>query len=165
MENTIKKQTEAQVITPEQFLEHYQGHRRLTRRVIEAFPENEFFNHSIGGMRPFAEMTKELLAIAVPGLTEIVSGKIGDFDENRDYGKTKAQFLEKWDEDTEKINELWAQIPEERYQEHITLFGQYEGTVQSSILYFIDNEIHHRGQGYVYLRTLDIEPPFFYDRS
>ena len=26
-------------------------------------------------------------------------------------------------------------------------------------LYVIDNEIHHRGQGYVYLRALGIEPP------
>ncbi|MCK0159975.1 DinB family protein [Allomuricauda sp. F6463D] len=166
MENTSKKQTTAtQVISPEQLLQHYQGHRKLTRKVIETFPENDFFNHSIGGMRPFSEITKELLAIAVPGLTEIVSGANGDFDENKDYGHTKAQFLEKWDRDTEEINKLWRQIPLERYQEHITLFGQYEGTVQSSILYFIDNEIHHRGQGFVYLRALDIEPPFFYNRD
>ncbi|AEM69232.1 DinB family protein [Allomuricauda ruestringensis DSM 13258] len=164
MENTIKKQTEAQVITPTQFLEHYQGHRGLTRRVIEAFPEKEFFNYSIGGMRPFSEMVKELFAIAVPGLTEIVSNKIGDFDENRNYGSTKAQFLEKWDQDTEEINKLWSQIDLERFQEHVKLFGQYEGTVQSSIFYFIDNEIHHRGQGYVYLRALGVEPPFFYER-
>ncbi|RYD85889.1 MAG: damage-inducible protein DinB, partial [Sphingobacteriales bacterium] len=33
-----------------------------------------------------------------------------------------------------------------------------------NILYFIDNEIHHRGQGYVYLRALGIEPPFFWER-
>jgi uncharacterized damage-inducible protein DinB len=31
-------------------------------------------------------------------------------------------------------------------------------------LYAIDNEIHHRGQGYVYLRALGIEPPPFYER-
>ena len=165
MENTIKKQTTAQVITPEQFLEHYQGHRRLTRKVIEAFPEKEFFNYTIGGMRPFAEMVKELLAIAVPGLTEIISENSSEFDEHRDYGNTKAQFLEKWDQDTEEVNKLWKQLSPERFQENIKLFGQYEGTVQSSILYFIDNEIHHRGQGYVYLRALDIEPPFFYERS
>lgn len=60
MENTINEQTSAQVITPAQFLEHYQGHRRLTRKLIEAFPEKEFFTHSIGGMRPFSEMVKEL---------------------------------------------------------------------------------------------------------
>lgn len=165
MENTINEQTTHQVMTPEQFLEHYQGHRRLTRKVIEAFPEKEFFDYSIGGMRPFADMVKELLAIAVPGLTEIVSENTSEFDEHRDYGTTKAQFLQKWDQETEEINKLWKQISVERFQKVIKLFGQYEGTVLSNLQYFVDNEIHHRGQGYVYLRALDIEPPFFYDRS
>lgn len=32
------------------------------------------------------------------------------------------------------------------------------------VLYLIDNEIHHRGQGYVYLRLLGLEPPLFYER-
>jgi uncharacterized damage-inducible protein DinB len=31
-------------------------------------------------------------------------------------------------------------------------------------MYFLDNEIHHRGQGYVYLRELGVEPPAFYQR-
>ena len=31
--------------------------------------------------------------------------------------------------------------------------------------YLIDNEVHHRGQGYVYLRELGVEPPAFYERS
>ncbi|MDP1570083.1 MAG: DinB family protein [Vicinamibacterales bacterium] len=44
-------------------------------------------------------------------------------------------------------------------------FGQYPGTGYDILLYAIDNEIHHRGQGYVYLRALGIEPPGFYDRD
>ena len=32
------------------------------------------------------------------------------------------------------------------------------------IQYAIDNEIHHRGQGFVYLRALGIEPPHFWER-
>jgi uncharacterized damage-inducible protein DinB len=32
------------------------------------------------------------------------------------------------------------------------------------LLYMVDNEIHHRAQGYVYLRLLGIEPPAFYER-
>jgi len=62
------------VIPAPALLEHWQGHRRLTRRVIEAFPEDQLFSFSI------------------------------------------------------------------------------------------DNEIHHRGQAYVYLRALGIEPPPFYER-
>ena len=31
-----------------------------------------------------------------------------------------------------------------------------QGVLHNLILYVIDNEIHHRGQGYVYLRALGI---------
>jgi uncharacterized damage-inducible protein DinB len=154
----------AQVISPEELLNHLQGHRNLTRRTIEAFPEKEFFNHSIGGMRTFAEMTMELLGIAGPGIKEIVSGNTEPLNEHVDHGNSKEKMLQLWDEATEQINTLWPQIALERFQEKINLFGMYENTVMSSIFYFIDNEIHHRGQGFVYLRSLGIEPPAFYER-
>ena len=110
-------------------------------------------------------MVSELLAIAVPGLKEIVGGNTSEFKEDMDFGNSKAKILELWDEATVEIDALWQQIAPERFQEYIKLFGQYEGTVQSSLFYFIDNEIHHRGQGYVYLRSLGVEPPLFYDRD
>jgi uncharacterized damage-inducible protein DinB len=37
--------------------------------------------------------------------------------------------------------------------------------VYDLLLYVIDNEVHHRGQGYVYLRALGITPPPFYERQ
>src|SRR5690625_3127260 len=160
-ENTTLSTT---IVTPEELLEHWQGHRSLTRRVIEAFPEKKLFDYSIGGMRPFAEMAAELLAIGGPGLREIVTGRQAELDENIDFGNSKDKVLQLWDEATEEINTLWEQIPAADFHKEIKTFGQYEGTVLSSILYFIDNEIHHRGQGYVYLRSLDIEPPFFWER-
>ncbi|MBS1629042.1 MAG: damage-inducible protein DinB [Bacteroidetes bacterium] len=163
MEQTMQQTT--QVIRPEELLKHWQGHRDLTRRVIEAFPEKEFFEFSLGGMRPFAAMTMELLGIAAPGLRELAGGNTGTLSEHFEHGNQKARILEQWDADTEEINRVFATIPTERFQEHIKLFGQYEGTVWSSLFYFIDNEIHHRGQGYVYLRVLGIEPPFFWDRK
>ena len=160
METTIET---TQIITSAELLEHWLGHRKLTRRVIEAFPEKEFFEYSIGGMRPFAEMAQELLAIAGPGLRQIVEGSSEELDEHL-QAKTKAQILELWDESTEQIKVYWAKITDERFHETILTFGQYEGTVQSSILYFIDNEIHHRAQGFVFLRSLGIQPPFFWER-
>lgn len=164
MENTANILV-PQVITPSELLEHWQGHRRLTRRMIEAFPEDAFFNHTVGGMRPFSKLISELLSIAEPGLREIVTGTSETQNEEIGNDGKKATFLKLWDEATEVINQLWSKLEPEEFQKSITLFGQYEGTVWSSIFYFIDNEIHHRGQGYVYLRSLDIEPPLFYDRS
>jgi uncharacterized damage-inducible protein DinB len=162
--NQLDTQIEAGVISAEQLLKHWQGHRSLTRRVIEAFPEKEFFEYSIGGMRPFSKLVSEMLAIAVPGLKEIVTGKTTPFNEELDFEGKKENVLKAWDESTEQINSYWKQLSAGRFQEQIKLFGQYEGTVVSNISYFIDNEIHHRGQGYVYLRSLGIQPPFFWER-
>ncbi len=162
MEQTMKQVKE--VITAEELLKHWQGHRLLTRRVIEAFPEDAFFNFTIGGMRSFAEMSMELLGIALPGLKEIVFGNTNPLNEKFEHGNKKATILQRWDASTEQINELFPKIPMERFHERINLFGQYENTIWASIFYFIDNEIHHRGQGYVYLRALGVEPPPFWDR-
>jgi uncharacterized damage-inducible protein DinB len=161
----------AVVTTPEALLEHWQGHRRLTRKVIQAFPETDFFTFNIGGMRPFSSMTMEILDLTEHGIRGIVTGTYPDIHDLPHHGnnpermpKTKAAFLEKWDEVTQALNDMWLQIPAERYQEINTAFGQYENANIDTILYFIDNEIHHRGQGTVYLRALGIEPPAFWDR-
>ena len=156
--------TTAQVISKENLLIHWQGHRTLTRRVIEAFPEKEFFEFSIGGMRPFSKLTTELLSIAVPGLKGIVNRNTQPYLEEIGELTTKLQFLQKWDQATEEINQFWAQIPVEDFSKTFNLFGQYEFPIIDNILYFVDNEIHHRGQGYVYLRALGIEPPLFWER-
>lgn len=151
------------IISKEELLKSWQGHRALTRRTIEKFPEQELFNYSIGGMRTFADLVKELLSIAVPGLDGIVSGKVEKYNHSLPL-TTKQELLDQWDADTPKIDVLFNQIPVERFKEKYNLFGEYEFPIVENIQYFIDNEIHHRGQGYVYLRSLGIEPPFFWDR-
>lgn len=153
-----------QFISSVQILEHWQGHRNLTRRVIEAFPEKELFEFSIGGMRPFAKLAVELISIAGPALKGIVEQQVEKFSEEAFKPKTKEEILAKWDSETEVINQYFNQISEERFQKTFNLFGEYEFPVYQNILYFIDNEVHHRGQGYTYLRALGIEPPFFWER-
>lgn len=164
METMTTNTSVASVISSQDLLAHWQGHRDLTRRVIEAFPEKEFFDYSIGGMRPFAKMVQELLAIAAPGIKQIADGTVEELKEDLDQATSKEKILALWDQSTADLNRYWALIPDQRFQEKIMAFGQYEGTVQSTVLYYIDNEIHHRGQGYVYLRSLGIEPPFFWER-
>lgn len=156
--------TTAQVISSEDLLKHWQGHRGLTRRVIAAFPEKEFFDFSIGGMRSFAQLTAELLAIAAPGLKGIINRNVEPYHENVEMPNSKEAYLKKWDEATEEINHYWHLLKVEDFDQVFNLFGAYNFPVIQNILYFIDNEVHHRGQGYVYLRALGIEPPQFWDR-
>lgn len=151
------------IVSKGDFLKNWQGHRTLTRRTIEKFPEHDLFNFSIGGMRPFSDMVKEMLSIAVPGLDSIVTNVIEKYNHDLPLA-TKAELLERWDADTIKIEVLFEQISIERFKENFKIFGEYEFPVVDNIQYFIDNEVHHRAQGYVYLRALGIEPPFFWER-
>ena len=163
--STASEKSTTQLIELQELLEHWQGHRRLTRKAIEAFPEEEFFTYTLGGMRPFADMVMELLAIAGPGLREIVTGETAELNEQIEHGNSKAYLLKLWDETTESIDDLWKKVGVSGLRKITKAFGQYEGPNISHIFYYMDNEIHHRGQAYVYLRSLGIEPPLFYDRS
>ena len=158
------------VITPNALIDHWQGHRRLTRKMIEAFPEDKLFNYSIGGMRPFSELVLEFLGMTVPGLKGVVNRKWEQAEDlfhrqPKTKPSTKKELLEQWDQTTEEMNILFEKIPAERFMETDMAFGQWHGTIYFFLFYWIDNEIHHRGQAYVYLRSLGIEPPAFWDRS
>ncbi len=152
----------ATFISPETLLDHWQGHRRLTRRVIEAFPADRLFTFSLGGMRTFGEMANELIAMAAPMVQGLATGDWEPY--SSEAFITREDLLHHWDASTKEIDEFWGAIPSERFYETVTSFGEYTGPGHWQVLYVIDNEIHHRGQGYVYLRALGVEPPAFYER-
>jgi uncharacterized damage-inducible protein DinB len=155
--------TAAGFISPAELLKHWQGHRRLTRRVIEAFPDDKLFTFSVGGMRPFGELAAEMLGMAEPTVRGVVTGEWQQYAVAK--ATTKADLLRQWDESTKQLDQLFPRIPADHFKDTITAFGQYTMPVHGIIGYTIDNEIHHRGQGYVYLRALGIEPPPFWERD
>jgi uncharacterized damage-inducible protein DinB len=155
--------TSSLILPADALRRHWQGHRRLTRRVVGVFPDDQLFTFSIAGMRPFGAMALELLSIAAPMVRGIVTGQ-WEQAASRDP-RPKADILRQWDEDTATIDALFPQIRPEQFQQTMTAFGQYPGRVHDLVFYAIDNEIHHRAQGYVYLRALGLEPPPFYERD
>lgn len=150
------------VLSPAELLVYWQGHRKLTRRVIEAFPEDAFVTHRIGGMRTFSAMVAELTMIGAPMMRELATGE--DTDYSPKPAGSRAEMLALWDADTEALNTWFPKVPPEAFGETRTIAGQYTDTVWGLIFYAIDNEVHHRAQGYVYLRSLGIEPPPFWER-
>ena len=101
--------------------------------------------------------------MALPMVQGALSGDWAS-DMKRD-ARPKKDILAAWDESTRQLDRLFPQIPAEKFEVQLTAFGQYPGILHSLILYVIDNEVHHRGQGYVYLRALGIELPPFYERA
>jgi uncharacterized damage-inducible protein DinB len=167
MDTMTKAASKMAGISTDILLDQWLGHRKVTRKVIEAFPEDKMFTYSIGGMRSAAQLFKEILTMGAPGIRGVVKGTwdaYPDVEASVNF-TSKKELLELWDKSTEEIKTLWAQISAERFHETDKYFGQWEGKIYWSILYAIDNEIHHRGQVYVYLRSLGVEPPAFWDRS
>lgn len=161
---------ESIIITPQAFLEHWQGHRRLTRRVIEALPEDKLFTYSVGGMRPFSDLALEMIHMAAGGVQGMATGQWTNAGalghrSGAPAPETSEAILALWDEVTRQIDNLWPQIPQGRFQEIDKVFNAYEGPVWGGLFYLVDNEVHHRGQGYVYLRSLGIAPPAFWERD
>ncbi|MEO6852291.1 MAG: DinB family protein, partial [Mucilaginibacter sp.] len=118
-------------ISPDALLSHWQGHRRLTRKVIEAFPEDKLFSYAIGGMRPFADIAKEIMGVAGTGIRGIVTDDWTfepelDYHSNVSTPKTKEAMLRLWDRVTDEINTFWPQITEQRFLEVVKAFGQWE---------------------------------------
>lgn len=151
------------ILTAEALLNNWQGHRRVTRKTIEAFPEDKLFEFSVGGLRPFAEMVMEFIRMAVPIVDGVSTREWVEYKGPKPT--TKSELLQLWDAQTEELNTKFPNIPPHRFNEVDKAFGQWEGPGLATIQYAIDNEIHHRGQGYVYLRALGIEPPPFWIRD
>lgn len=78
---------------------------------------------------------------------------------------SRDAFLRRRYAAAEQMDALRPRSPPERWQETVIAFDGYEDGVHGPLLYLIDSDTRHRGQGYVYPRALGIEPPPFYVRD
>lgn len=151
-----------ELLTPEALLTNLKDVRALTRNVIEAFPEKELFEFNIANLRPFSAMVEEFLMITNYIFTETLHEKHTPFYTEGQFPTTKAEVLALWDRASEILDREWKEVGD--YTQSLTIY-QMTFSFAQWILYFIENESHHRGQGYTYLRALGIEPPSFWGRE
>jgi uncharacterized damage-inducible protein DinB len=156
------------LMTPATLLEHWQGHRRVTRQTIELFPEDQLFSFQPAApMRSFGALIIEMIGMIEPTLKGVELGDLKGL-ESKDFSwaaferlTTKAALLEVWDANTKLLDDAFKQIPSVQWTKIVSAFGMTQ-PLSGFATYLIENEIHHRAQGYVYLRLLKLEPPFFY---
>lgn len=129
---------------------------------MEAFPEKELFSFSIGGMRPFSEMIKEFIGIWDYILAEALKEQHISLFEQDKFPATKTELLALRDQILVSLLSECQKIQD--YGQEISPY-QMKFSIAQWILYIIENETHHRGQAYVYLRALGIQPPFFWKRG
>lgn len=163
MTSTHMTTTSPSVLSLDALRAHWQGHRALTRRVIEAFPEDQLFTFNVGGMRPFGELAWEMSGVSAYNLTGLTTDDWSWHEPETAPPQSRAALLTAWDALTPALDAaLPAADPDWFTRPQDMAWGTMPPL--ASVLYAIDNEIHHRGQGYVYLRALGIEPPAFFER-
>ncbi|GIN73144.1 DNA damage-inducible protein DinB [Bacillus sp. J14TS2] len=152
-------------ISKEEFMEILEGNRKLTIRIIEAFPEERLFQYKpVEPLRPFSEMVIEILNIEKAYMRGIA---LDEWEYSNAYEGvlTKEELLTACKDVRKQTQELWPSVTEETLsiKKKDPFFGGQQTHIER-LQYALENEIHHRGQGYIYLRMLSIEPPAFYDR-
>ncbi|WP_229683179.1 DinB family protein [Virgibacillus oceani] len=153
-------------MSKEKFMEILEGNRRLTIRTIEAFPEDKLFDYSpVEPLRPYAAMMKEILNVERAFMSGIARDD-WEFKDSFSEVSTKAELLTACEKMSGETRDMWSAITEERLAEMMEdpFFGAGQQSHIERLQYALENEIHHRGQGYIYLRMLGIEPPAFYIR-
>lgn len=154
------------MLTPAQLLEILEGNRRLTIRTLQAFSEADLFTYRpVPEMRPFAEMVVEILGMEDGYLRGIATGEWTYDAEPFKTITTTAGLVEACAAVRRQTLELWPKLTAERLAqvEQDPFWGGAQSHFER-LLYALENEIHHRGQGYVYLRLRGVEPPAFWER-
>jgi uncharacterized damage-inducible protein DinB len=151
------------------FWRTWEDNRRLTLKVARSFPEDALLMATpVPGMRPFAEMLLEIAGLEhflIHGLSE------GDWawgPERTSPVETTGQLFTQPEATREYTRQVWPSISEGllvAVHPAPPAFGGPSAPPIDWFQYALENEVHHRGQGYAYLRHLKVDPPVFYDRS
>lgn len=152
-----------ELLTLEQLYTHWQRHRHLTIRTVKVFPDEKLFNYFVTPMRSFGKMMVEALEVEVNFLHGILSGDWAWQPKYKNVS-SKEELLTALEQLAPQTREVWTKLTPERLEAIETDAGGAEKSNRDRLFYMIDNEIHHRAQGYVYLRLLGIEAPKFYER-
>lgn len=155
------------LLTPSRLLESLEGNRRLTLRTIESFPAEALFEYTpTAPLRPFAEMVQEILGLETALVRGVATGQWVFEPEQFAAVKNTSDLLNACEAVRRQTLAYWPSVSAERLAavEPDPFFGGGEQRLFDRLFYALENEIHHRAQGFTYLRLLGIEPPPFWER-
>ena len=133
-------------------------------RAVEALPAGSLDQHPVAGMRTPKELVVHLFTMVREFPTAVREGAVRDFDEAKiaagiaDKAALISYCRAAWHEGDAAVatltdGQIGAMVK--------TPWGDHHGFVMLQILN--DELWHHRGQLYVFLRALGVEPAMLYD--
>lgn len=153
----------------EWFFDLWEDNRRLTNKVAKTLVETDAIDKVVvHGMRPFRELLLEIFTVEKWNISGLAYDK-WDFitpPESLRTGPIEA-VLDFGNDIRIETRKSWEKIPFESLTKLRPSPNPFvpAGNAIGWLTYALENEIHHRGQGYVYLRLLGQDPPAFYIRT
>lgn len=151
------------------FMHVWESNRSLTNQVATAFSTAGVLDETpVPGMRPFRKLLLEIW-----GIEKVYARGLATEDWKfefppESYHTCPVEELLAFGRNVrEETRLLWSSVTAEALtiQRPTPFTGHPEGRAIEWLTYALENEIHHRAQGYVYLRLLKVEPPAFNIRN
>lgn len=140
------------------YLKYWQVVRQMTIRLLDEFPADSFDYRPATEVMTVSQLFKHILSVEVYIREGFLTkewkdpGTIGSNMFEKEMLKDRLRL------ENEKTTKLLSELPEGYFlKKRETPFGNVTGEIL--ILAAIDEEIHHRGNLYTYLRCLEITPP------
>jgi uncharacterized damage-inducible protein DinB len=145
----------------------WEGNRRLTLRTARAFPADRLWTFSPAApLRTFGQLLDEISRLDLAYVRGLVEDRWAYDPQDPPPASDAEGAIRLLEQSTAYVAAGWDRISEETLlaKRHDPFFFGDDHRPLDWLVYCIENEIHHRGQGYVYLRELGVEPPHFYER-
>jgi len=145
-------------MTKNAVLKYWENVRKLTLKVFDLFPHDKFDYSPVDNVRSVAEQFDHILICELYARIGMLTGiwDMAPFSGERDL--SRESLREKLYKENRKTLGLLRMLPEGQFIKiYNTPFGAVSG--EAVIYETIDEEIHHRGNLYIYLRLLGIDPP------
>jgi uncharacterized damage-inducible protein DinB len=139
-------------------IKYWNNMRRLTLRSLDTFPDDKFEFRPVDGVRNVAELFDHMLEVELYIRKGLLHGDWIRLPYLGPVSSEKQVMRQHLVREHERTSEMLHELPEGRFMKlYETPFGRISG--EGQIYVAIDEEIHHRGNLYTYLRILGIEPP------
>ncbi len=139
-------------------IKYWDNVRALTIQMLELFPSEQMDFRPTPKVRNVAEQINHILAVELHARNGFTSGNWEPPGEPALKKSTKNLLADMLRSEHEKTDRVLRMLPPEAFTRiYETSYGKISG--EGFIYLTIDEEIHHRGNLYVYLRLLDIVPP------
>ena len=140
------------------FLRYQKNVRKLTLKLLHEFPADSFDYRPALEIMTVSQLFKHILQVEIYIREGFLAGKWEIPEEPGSSMFEKEMLADKLKIENEKTISLLSEAPEGKFIKIVkTPFGNLSGEILLQV--GIDEEIHHRGNLYTYLRCLGKTPP------